>query len=125
MVLSDWLLTDKVASWPGTTAERGWRYLRQSLERYDTHGQDYKYSKAVFETLLLHNMQKTLPTWVLQRIQVYIYWLMTADPMSNLGNRITTLTTLFERIYNMGFMRNLWISCCSSFARYDDVGESL
>ena len=30
---ADWLLTDKVSSWPGSPAERGWRYLRQCLER--------------------------------------------------------------------------------------------
>jgi nuclear pore complex protein Nup160 len=70
MAASDWLLTDKVASWPGTSAERGWRYLRQSLERYDNDKSEYKYSKAVLDTLLLHDMHKSIPTWVLQRIQV-------------------------------------------------------
>ena len=79
---SDWLLTDKVASWSGTTAERGWRYLRESLERYDSQKLDYKYSKAVLDTLLLHDMQKSIPTWILQRIQVrfllieHSIWLM-------------------------------------------------
>ena len=70
MTASDWLLTDKVASWPGTSAERGWRYLRQSLERYDSGKSEYKYTKAVLDTLLLHDMHKSIPTWILQRIQV-------------------------------------------------------
>ena len=79
---SDWLLTDKVASWPGTTAERGWRYLRQALERYDTPKIDFRYTKAVFDTLLLHEMQKSIPTWILQRIQVHPFLSVTRTSLT-------------------------------------------
>lgn len=67
---SDWLLTDKVSSWPGSAAERGWRYLRQSLERQDDQETDYKYSKAVLETLLAHDMTASLPPWLIQKLEV-------------------------------------------------------
>lgn len=66
---SDWLLTDKVSSWPGTPADRGWRYLRQCLERYDSADTDYSYSKAVLETLL-SNDSSPPPPWLLQIVEV-------------------------------------------------------
>ncbi|KAJ7179519.1 nucleoporin Nup120/160-domain-containing protein [Mycena filopes] len=56
---SDWLLTDKVSSWPGSPADRGWRYLRQSLERHDGLDTDYKYTKTSLETIL--SLQRTSP----------------------------------------------------------------
>ncbi|THH12327.1 hypothetical protein EW145_g80 [Phellinidium pouzarii] len=66
---SDWLLTDKVSSWPGTHADRGWRYLRQCLERYDSVETDYSYSKAVLETILSHNASSPPPPWLLKTIE--------------------------------------------------------
>ncbi len=69
-VAADWLLTDKVSSWPGRPAERGWRYLRQALEQYDTAETDFKYSKAVFETLLSHVSLSPPPTWLTQTLEV-------------------------------------------------------
>lgn len=70
MAASDWLLTDKVSSWPGSPADRGWRYLRQNLERYDNAGTDYSYNKAVLETLLTHDAALPLPPWLVQNISV-------------------------------------------------------
>ncbi|EJD01293.1 uncharacterized protein FOMMEDRAFT_158427 [Fomitiporia mediterranea MF3/22] len=67
-VPSDWLLTDKVSSWPGSPADRGWRYLRQCLERYDSAETDYSYSKAVLETVLA-NDSSSPPSWLLQIIE--------------------------------------------------------
>ena len=74
---TDWLLTDKVSSWPGSPAERGWRYLRQCLERYDTPETDYSYSKAVLETLIVHDQDQPArvtrappPPWLLAIIEV-------------------------------------------------------
>ncbi|KAL5508105.1 hypothetical protein ACEPAH_5723 [Sanghuangporus vaninii] len=67
---SDWLLTDKVSSWSGTPTERAWRYLRQCLGRYDSVETDFRYSKAVLETLL-SNDQSPPPPWLLQTIEEY------------------------------------------------------
>ncbi|KAI5124761.1 hypothetical protein M0805_005395 [Coniferiporia weirii] len=66
---SDWLLTDKVSSWPGTPADRGWRYLRQCLGRYDSAETEYSYSKAVLETLLSHDASSPPPPWLLQIVE--------------------------------------------------------
>lgn len=67
---SDWLLTDRVSSWPGTTADRAWRYLRQSLERHDNAGTDYKYSKATLETILSYDRFSPPPPWLLNILEV-------------------------------------------------------
>lgn len=72
---SDWLLTDQVSSWPGTSAERGWRYLRQCLERYDAIDINMTYHKAVLETLLSHDATHPLPQWLLQNIEVRVHFL--------------------------------------------------
>ncbi|RDB20540.1 hypothetical protein Hypma_012453 [Hypsizygus marmoreus] len=61
---SDWLLTDKVSSWPGTPADRGWRFLRQSLQRHDNPDTDYKYSKATLETILGVDRSSPPPPWL-------------------------------------------------------------
>ncbi|TDL29800.1 hypothetical protein BD410DRAFT_817789 [Rickenella mellea] len=68
-IAADWLLTDKVSSWPGTTAERGWRYLRQSLERHDSAETDFRYSKAVFETLLSYERGRDAPPWLVASLE--------------------------------------------------------
>jgi len=65
---SDWLLTDKVSSWPGTHADRGWRYLRLSLERHDSADTDYKYNKVTLETILAFDQSTLPPPWLLQSL---------------------------------------------------------
>ncbi|GBE89216.1 hypothetical protein SCP_1502240 [Sparassis crispa] len=60
---SDWLLTDKVTSWPGTAADRGWRYLRKSLERHDGPDTDYRYTKVTLDHLRTRS-HITTPTMV-------------------------------------------------------------
>lgn len=65
----DWLLTDKVSSWSGEPADRGWRYLRQCLGQYDSVDTDYKYSKEALETLLSHDQSSLPPPWLLQNIE--------------------------------------------------------
>ena len=69
---SDWLLTDKVSSWPGSPADRGWRYLRQALDRHDTPETDFKYSKAVLEVLLSNNAGIPPPPWLIESLEVAI-----------------------------------------------------
>ncbi|TFY82965.1 hypothetical protein EWM64_g1046 [Hericium alpestre] len=66
---SDWLLTDKATSWPGTPADRGWRYLRQALERYDSQATDFKYTKAVFQTVLGYDRSSMPPPWLVRSLE--------------------------------------------------------
>ncbi len=69
---TDWLLTDKVTSWVGTLSDRGWRYLRQSLERHDGPDTGLRYSKVVFETITGLERASTPPPWLIQRLEVTI-----------------------------------------------------
>ncbi|KAJ7499350.1 nucleoporin Nup120/160-domain-containing protein [Mycena latifolia] len=66
---SDWLLTDKVSSWPGSPADRGWRYLRQSLERHDGPDTDYKYAKITLETILSLQRASPPPPWLIHSLE--------------------------------------------------------
>jgi len=66
---TDWLLTDKVTSWAGTPSDRGWRYLRQSLERHDGPETDLRYSKVVFETITGLESASTPPPWLIHRLE--------------------------------------------------------
>ncbi|KDQ64994.1 hypothetical protein JAAARDRAFT_167821 [Jaapia argillacea MUCL 33604] len=66
---SDWLLTDKVSSWPGTPADKGWRYLRQSLQRHDCSETDYKYTKVVLETMLGYSRASHPPPWLVHTLE--------------------------------------------------------
>lgn len=67
---SDWLLTDRVSSWPGTPSDRGWRYLRQSLERHDSSDTDFKYTKTTLETILSYDRLTPPPPWLIQILEV-------------------------------------------------------
>ncbi|KAF9468851.1 nucleoporin Nup120/160-domain-containing protein [Collybia nuda] len=66
---SDWLLTDKVSSWPGTPADRGWRYLRQSLQRHDNAETDFKYTKATLETIMSFDRSSPPPPWLIHILE--------------------------------------------------------
>ncbi|KAI0643699.1 nucleoporin Nup120/160-domain-containing protein [Trametes meyenii] len=66
---SDWLLTDKISSWPGTPAEKGWRYLRQSLERHDGSQTDYRYTKVAFETIMAFDRASPPPPWLVHTLE--------------------------------------------------------
>ncbi|KAF7331760.1 hypothetical protein MKEN_00055900 [Mycena kentingensis (nom. inval.)] len=66
---SDWLLTDKVSSWPGSPADRGWRYLRQSLERHDGPNTDHRYTKVTLETLLGLQRPTPPPIWLIHSLE--------------------------------------------------------
>ncbi|KAH7930039.1 hypothetical protein BV22DRAFT_1125203 [Leucogyrophana mollusca] len=66
---SDWLLTDRVSSWPGTPADRGWRYLRLALERHDGPDTDYQYSKAALETILSFDRTSPPPPWLINSLE--------------------------------------------------------
>lgn len=67
---SDWLLTDKVTSWPGTHADRSWRYLRISLTRHDSAETDLKYTKIALETILAFDRAAPPPPWLVQALAV-------------------------------------------------------
>jgi len=64
----DWLLTDRLAPCP--PVERGWNYIRQSLERHDSADIDYRYSKVVIESLLVHDQDSVAPPWLLRTLTV-------------------------------------------------------
>ncbi|KAI0829349.1 nucleoporin Nup120/160-domain-containing protein [Trametes gibbosa] len=66
---SDWLLTDKISSWPGTPAEKGWRYLRQSLERHDGPQTDYRYTKVALETIMAFDRSSPAPPWLIHTLE--------------------------------------------------------
>jgi len=66
---SEWLHSEHVASWPGTVVERGWRYLRTTLERHDTLDNDYVYRKAVVEKMLEFDRANALPSWMVRFFQ--------------------------------------------------------
>ncbi|KAH7916141.1 nucleoporin Nup120/160-domain-containing protein [Hygrophoropsis aurantiaca] len=66
---SDWLLTDRVSSWPGTPTDRGWRYLRLALERHDNVDTDYQYSKTVLETKLSLDSASPPPPWLISSLE--------------------------------------------------------
>ncbi|KAI0307403.1 nucleoporin Nup120/160-domain-containing protein [Multifurca ochricompacta] len=77
--MTDWLLTDKVTSWTGTPSDRGWRYLRQSLERHDGPDTDLRYSKVVFETITGLERASTPPPWLIHRLEAHhSEWLVRA-----------------------------------------------
>ena len=64
---ADWLLTDAVASWAGTPAEKGWRFLRDALSRYDGRATDWRYTKAVYEQIMSVGAQP--PPWLVQVLE--------------------------------------------------------
>ncbi|KIJ26033.1 hypothetical protein M422DRAFT_236708 [Sphaerobolus stellatus SS14] len=66
---SEWLHSERVSSWPGTPIERGWRYLRISLEQHDTAAKDYAYRKAVVEKMLEFDRDGALPSWLVKFFQ--------------------------------------------------------
>ncbi|KAK7061352.1 nucleoporin Nup120/160-domain-containing protein [Favolaschia claudopus] len=66
---SDWLLTDKISSWPGTAADRGWRFLRQSLDRHDGPNTDHKYTKITLETILGLQRTSPPPPWLIHSLE--------------------------------------------------------
>jgi hypothetical protein len=56
----------------GTPSDRGWRYLRQSLERHDGPDTNLRYSKVVFETITGLERASTPPPWLIHRLEVMI-----------------------------------------------------
>ncbi|KAL4082055.1 nucleoporin Nup120/160-domain-containing protein [Scleroderma yunnanense] len=68
---SDWLLTDNVASWPGSPADRGWRYLKVALERHDGPETNHRYSKATLEAVLAYDKSSFPPPWLVHILEEY------------------------------------------------------
>ncbi|KAK0467905.1 nucleoporin Nup120/160-domain-containing protein [Desarmillaria tabescens] len=67
---SEWLLTDKVSSWSGTPAEKGWKFLRHSLVCHDCPETDYRYSKIVLETIMQHQKSPP-PPWLVSLLEAH------------------------------------------------------
>ncbi|KDR83495.1 hypothetical protein GALMADRAFT_55353 [Galerina marginata CBS 339.88] len=68
---SGWLLTDNASSWQGIPSDRGWRYLQQSLKRYDNAENDYRYTKASFETILTVGKSSSAPPWLIDILEKF------------------------------------------------------
>ncbi|KAI0698869.1 nucleoporin Nup120/160-domain-containing protein [Cytidiella melzeri] len=66
---SDWLLTDRISSWPGTAADRAWRYLRQALERHDGPPSSFAYNKVTLETVLSFDRSSSPPPWLISSLE--------------------------------------------------------
>ncbi|KAG8960780.1 hypothetical protein FRC03_006142 [Tulasnella sp. 419] len=62
--VAPWLISDRVQSWEGTPAQRGWRYLQESLERNDTP--DFVYRKVALKKMLDEDRFARLPVWLVQ-----------------------------------------------------------
>ena len=69
---SDWLLTDNASTWSGSAADRGWKFLRQALSRYDNSTSDYRYTKAVMETVLSMDRNSAAPQWLVNTLEVQV-----------------------------------------------------
>lgn len=65
-----WLFEGKASAWPGSLAERGWKYLRQALDLHDSAETDYKYTKAAIETILEQDRKRPLPPWIVCALDV-------------------------------------------------------
>ena len=106
---SDWLLTDRVSSWPGTPADRGWRYLRQSLERHDNPDTDFRYSKTTLETILSHDRLTPPPPWLIQILEVRDEtWLSLKAFLIYCCCRIITTSTSSGPVYVTNCSKMLW-----------------
>ncbi|KAJ3743459.1 nucleoporin Nup120/160-domain-containing protein [Lentinula detonsa] len=96
---SDWLLTDNVLTWPGSPADKGWRYLRESLKRHDGIDTDFKYSKITLETIL--NFHSSLPPpWLLQVLEEHHpeYIIRVSLRFGNLDQAIDYTLSLIRKI---------------------------
>lgn len=68
--MSGWLLTDNAASWHGSPSDRGWRYLQQSLMRYDGPNSDCRYTKSALETIISASRLLSPPLWLISILEV-------------------------------------------------------
>ncbi|TFY51621.1 hypothetical protein EVJ58_g10469 [Rhodofomes roseus] len=96
---SDWLLTDKVSSWPGTPTDRGWRFLRQALERHDGSETDFRYSKVTLETILEYDRASPPPPWLVHTLETQHpeYLIRTCLRYDNLDSALDHVLALMRR----------------------------
>ncbi|KAK1217352.1 hypothetical protein PQX77_019987 [Marasmius sp. AFHP31] len=95
---SDWLLTDKVSSWPGSPADRGWRYLRESLKRHDGFETEHKYTKIALETVLSFQSSPP-PPWLIQALEEHHhdYLIRVSLRFGNLDQAIDHILSLVRK----------------------------
>ena len=65
-----WLFIDQVLSWEGTNSQRAWRYLRISLDTYDSLDSDWSYHKIVFQKILDLDRFSRVPAWLVKFFEV-------------------------------------------------------
>ncbi|KAF5357582.1 hypothetical protein D9758_007452 [Tetrapyrgos nigripes] len=122
---SDWLLTDKVSSWPGSPADRGWRYLRQSLKRHDSAETDYKYTKIALETVLSYQNSPP-PPWLLQTLEEHHhdYLIRTSLRFGNLDYAIDHTLSMIRKT-DTQFSRDAPKTAASTWLPYTLIDQVL
>jgi len=96
---SDWLLTDSISTWSGSAADRGWRYLRESLKRHDGIEIDYKYTKIALETIL--SVQSSPPPpWLVKVLEEHHpeYLIRASLRFGNLDQAIDQTLSYIQKI---------------------------
>ncbi|KAF8076014.1 nucleoporin Nup120/160-domain-containing protein [Lyophyllum atratum] len=123
---SDWLLTDKVSSWPGTPADRGWRYLRHSLQRHDGADTDYKYTKATLETILGSDSSSSPPPWLIHMLEEnhHEYLIRISLRYENLDDAIEYTLSLIRKS-DARLARDAPQNACSTWLPYTLIDQVL
>ncbi|KNZ75687.1 Nuclear pore complex protein [Termitomyces sp. J132] len=123
---SDWLLNDDLASWSGTPVERGWRYLRQSLQQYDSAETDHKYSKATLETILGADRTSSPPPWLINILEEnhHEYLIRISLRYDNLEAAIEHTLSLIRKS-NSRLAREAPENACSTWLPYALIDQVL
>ncbi|KAE9395644.1 hypothetical protein BT96DRAFT_997448 [Gymnopus androsaceus JB14] len=96
---SDWLLTDNVSTWPGSPADRGWRYLRESLKRHDGIETDFNYTKIALETILSVQASSP-PPWLVSVLEDHHheYLIRVSLRFGNLDQAVDHTLSLIQKV---------------------------
>ncbi|KAG6861191.1 hypothetical protein C0995_002818 [Termitomyces sp. Mi166 len=123
---SDWLLNDDLASWSGTPIERGWRYLRQSLQQYDNAETNYKYAKATLETILGADRTSSPPPWLINILEEnhHEYLIRISLRYDNLEAAIEHTLSLIRKS-DLRLAREASENACSTWLPYTLIDQVL
>jgi hypothetical protein len=105
--LADWLLTENVSSWTGSPADKGWQYLRQSLERHDSVETDHRYAKVCLETIMSYEKASLMPSWLVRLLEVISFFGLSVHRLTLLLRKLIR-TISFERSFDSKITTLLW-----------------